>query len=224
MWICEGNIASGKSSFLRELSSQTEHFDVICEPVEDFEKFQKHNPLFLAYEEPHANAAISQLHIINCIHRHLYNRLSGNSQRELISERSLYSPLVFNSAYQHLGIISSFATAFLGEEVRRRAALTEKALRIQYDGVIYLHTEVGVCHQRISKRNRLNEPVKITIAYLESLERSYRLHVDSWRRKLGADRVLILQTDGCTTKELVHAFSSWVGGLALAVDRSPEPI
>ena len=129
MWIWKGLVASGKTSFLTELSRHTNNFDVLYECVPDFCKFGNFNPLHEAYADPVLNAAIAQLHILDCIHKQLYN-VSPWSFSRLISERSLYSPLVFNAAHRRVGTITAFVEAFISHEVRRRAPDTKVEAKV----------------------------------------------------------------------------------------------
>lgn len=217
MWILDANVAGGKSTFLAELRSRDQRFEPIFENVEEFASFKSFNPLYEAYNCPARAASICQLHILNCIHRQLFEISNSRKYKDkiFISERSLFSPLVFNRAHERCGTISRFVQEFVSEEVSRRASETIKVLDLRYEGVLYLHTEVDVCLERLALRGRYNEKDRITADYLSALEQEYEIHLDSWREQLGNDRVYKLVTAGKSPVELVDEFSQHLGWTGL---------
>ena len=92
-------------------------------------------------------------------------------KKTFISERSLFSPLVFNNAYLHSGIITPFVHRFVSEYVLDRAHETMDDLNIQYTDIIFLHTAAPVCYERVRQRHRSCEVNNITLDYLYVLER-----------------------------------------------------
>ena len=217
LWALEGNVSCGKSTFLEEICRRPEsNFEAIFERVEDFATFKSFNPLYEAYDCPERAASISQLHILNCIHRQLYDIAGTRKQKNktLITERSMYSPLVFNRAHENVGTITPFVEEFVSDKVTQRASETTKALNVKYVGVIYLHTEIGVCLQRIAQRGRYNEKECVTSTFLAALERQYGIHLDTWREELGPRHVHILVTAGKSPSELVDEFLAYIFGLS----------
>jgi len=165
----EGNVGAGKTTLLDELEKDSTDFKIVREPVESFIKFGKHNPLQLQYTTPLANAAIVQLHVIQCLEQFWKSTLSGvTSKTIIISERSMYSPLLFTKALKRKGFLSDFSSDFIEEEVFKAM----KRLNVPVlgaDKLFYLKTPTEVCLERIRKRNRLEER-RCDATYLHHVE------------------------------------------------------
>ena len=136
-------------------------------------------------------------------------------KKTFISERSLFSPLVFNNAYLHSGIITPFVHRFVSEYVLDRAHETMDDLNIQYTDIIFLHTAAPVCYERVRQRHRSCEVNNITLDYLYVLEREYARHMDWWQEKLGPDHVFKINSTAKSPAELTEEFKA-LSGLGLS--------
>jgi deoxyadenosine/deoxycytidine kinase len=214
LFIIDGQIASGKSSLLRNLDEFVKNhphlpYNVISvnECLEKYENFKGHNPLSLAYHDPARNAAVNQLYIIEIINKHLqdtlYDKLhfvrrkdhyDDKKEHIVVVDRSLYSPLVFSRLLFKDGIISEFVYDFL------RTKSTEEALKTMCEyglnpvGVLLLYAGAEECLQRIKKRGRTYEIEHITADYLRRLEDEYREHAIWWSDRVRNNGVTEIDT------------------------------
>ena len=209
--VIDGNVGAGKSTWLEHISHHSDGDIIpIFECVHEFATFKDYNPLMEAYSDPVRNASITQLHILNCIHEQIH-RIPSSLKKIFISERSLFSPLVFNDTYLHSGIISPFAHHFITDRVLNRADESIHDLNIKYLSIIFLHTEASICYERIHKRQRSSEVNNITLDHLHNLEREYERHMDWWREYLGTGQVFKIDSAAKSLTQLTEELYKCLG-------------
>lgn len=171
----EGNIAAGKSTFLRLLCTVQQEWSLMSEPLRKWQHVHsashQDNLLQLLYDDPARWSYTFQT--LSCMGRFKAQIESPPEhllkQREpvLIFERSVYSDrFVFAKALFELGHLNEIEWtmyqewhSFLLEEFGRRAAL---------DGIIYLRVTPEKCFERLQKRARKEEKT-LTQGYLKKL-------------------------------------------------------
>ena len=123
----EGVVASGKSTTLnwveKLFSDDTHNLTVVREPVEEFDKWSSYKPLSECYRDPRNNAAVAQLHILKQSFNHYVPHLISARKEEtydvVLSERCIFSPLVFTEAYFREQIFLSIHNRLHSEQVGR---------------------------------------------------------------------------------------------------------
>lgn len=166
----EGNIGSGKSTFLENLKkhyNSNDHIVFLREPVDEWEKIKDSNgntmlQKFYADQEKYSfafqmMAYISRLAILR-------DAIKKNKDKDIIiiTERSLYTDkYVFAKMLYDQGKI---------EEVTYQIYLhwfDEFAKDFTIDNVIYVNADPQKCYERIHKRARLGEEI-IPLSYLKN--------------------------------------------------------
>ncbi|XP_069811680.1 deoxyguanosine kinase, mitochondrial-like [Dendropsophus ebraccatus] len=180
----EGNIAAGKSTFLRLLCTAQQEWNLMAEPLRKWQHVHSSshqdvdNLLQLLYDDPARWSYTFQT--LSCMSRFQAQIETPPEhvlkQREPVQifERSVYSDrFVFAKALSELGHLNEMEWAlyqdwhsFLIEEFGKRAAL---------DGIIYLRATPGKCFERLQKRARKEEKA-VTQDYLKKLHDQH----ESW--------------------------------------------
>ena len=182
----EGNIGSGKSSLLRRIDPHLPPgVKILMEPVHMFQHFNNHNPLKLFYQEPKKYAFFTQSHIIDAQQEH-YNKQVQEQQpiKILLSERSLFAPIIFTNTLFKMGWLSQIEREkLLGYSQKTiRTSLEDKPMGADY--IFYIDERPYVCKGRIHQRGREGEEV-ITHSYLTCLEKEYLDYCDAFVKNHG---------------------------------------
>lgn len=163
IFVVEGNIAAGKSTFISKLQSKFVH---VAEPIDDWEKtgiFQLYNT------DPMNNAYKFQTYaFVTRIQAFLraYEQYGPNATYLL--ERSWHSDRLFARANYEAGYFTEMEWKMYNDWCN----LHEKLVPMQVTGFIYLKTSAAVCYDRLHQRHRSTEEL-LKLTYLESLERSH---------------------------------------------------
>jgi deoxyadenosine/deoxycytidine kinase len=196
----EGPIAAGKSTVLQQLSSSfPPNTRVLQEPVADFCSYRDFNPLQLTYENPKENAAMCQMHIISCLER-FYREQQGPSDGELwVTERSLFSPVIFTRALEASGFLSPFSACKILEKAEETLALVNPDHPLGADKIFFIDCPVDVCIERIKQRQRpeeenLHKNYRF-LDYLFRLETLYSKHRDCFAQEKGDRSVCVVNYD-----------------------------
>ncbi|XP_077328265.1 deoxyguanosine kinase, mitochondrial-like [Lithobates pipiens] len=173
----EGNIAVGKSSFLRLLASAYQEWSFVGEPLQKWQHVNSSsshgmdNLLQLMYDNPARWSYTFQT--LSCMTR-FKTQIESFSEQLLkqqepvrIFERSIYSDrFVFAKTLFELGHLNDMEWnmyqewhTFLLQEFGERATL---------DGILYLRATPVTCFERLHKRARKEEE-RVTQQYLEKL-------------------------------------------------------
>lgn len=164
MYIVEGNIGTGKSTFLKLLAQNVPHVAVVYEPRQHWQKDDGVSLLSNFYHDPHRWAyTMETLTMICRVREHLNEQKNRSPYR--VMERSIYSG-------HYCFAQNDFDNGFMNE--------TEWSIYNQWFnflvpnhcqaplGFIYLKTNPAISHERIKKRNRGSE-AGITLGYLQQI-------------------------------------------------------
>ncbi|XP_014664194.1 PREDICTED: thymidine kinase 2, mitochondrial-like [Priapulus caudatus] len=164
----EGNIASGKSTFLNYFNHSPD-IEIRTEPVEKWQNLHGHNLLKLAHEDPtrwssslQTYALLTRLQVYNEPHK----RPITIMERSIFSSRYCIGENLYRS-----GKMPAVEYMVLDEWYQWVVANTE----VHADLIVYLRTRPEVCLVRMHKRNRKEEN-NISLAYLNNL---HELH-ENW--------------------------------------------
>lgn len=165
MYILEGNIGVGKSTFLKLIAKLCPEIDVIQEPKEAWSG-ATHGKSLLSnfYNDPSRWAyTMETLTMKSRVNDHLREQANNNPNR--IMERSVYSGhycFAKNGADQ--GFLSELEWKLYSQWVD---FLVKGQCKIPR-GFVYLKAEPDICLTRIYKRNRLGEE-NIPLNYLQQI-------------------------------------------------------
>lgn len=164
MYILEGNIGAGKSTFLKLLAHNMPDISVGFEPLHNWQsKVHGQSLLSNFYEKPQRWAYSLETFAMICrVFEHLKDQ---EFSHDIIIERSIYSGhYVFAVNGYQQGFMSDLEWHLYNQWFD--ALVSTKCKSPQ--GFIYLRVEPEIAYKRIKKRNRLAEK-KITLAYLKQI-------------------------------------------------------
>jgi deoxyadenosine/deoxycytidine kinase len=169
MYFVEGNIGSGKSTFLKKLSTE---FKVVQEPVDEWSKMKNassgKNILEEFYEDPKRNAYLFQ----SIAFRSRVKNITDIDADNVIVERSIYTDrMVFAEVCKEDGNINEIES----NDYTEWFDFVVKHIGFKPKGFIYLRTDPEKSHERITKRNRSGES-NISLEYLRKLHHRH----DKW--------------------------------------------
>ena len=174
----EGNIGSGKSTFIAKLKSKVKHINgipvvYVPEPVEEWESIKSidgKNMIELFYSDPKQYAFTFQMMAYITRLAYLKREMKKYPDCILISERSLladyhvFARMLYNSkdiSQEEYQIYVSWFNEFLEDVVM--------------SGIIYLKTDPKVCFERCTSRARKGENT-ISLEYLTTCSNMH----DTW--------------------------------------------
>ncbi len=167
MYFVEGNIGSGKSTFLKKLSTE---FKVVQEPVDEWSKMRNANGKNILeefYEDPERNAYLFQ----SIAFRSRVKNITGLNESAIV-ERSIYTDrMVFAEVCKEDGNINEIEW----NDYTEWFDFVVKHIGFKPKGFIYLRTDPEKSYERINKRNRSGES-NISIDYLKKLHTRH----DKW--------------------------------------------
>lgn len=193
--LIEGNIGSGKSTFLEHF----EKFEEICaipEPVEKWMDYGGVNLLEGLYTDPKKWAVPFQSYVLTTM---LDSHYRTTSKPVKMMERSLYSGrYCFIPQLHKQGSISAESMDVFDQWFK----FIDENMEVRADLIIYLKASPTVAHQRILKRARSEEEC-VSLEYLENLD---KLH-DAWLMHDRPGRkipVLVLNADKTSDEMMVE--------------------
>lgn len=165
MYILEGNIGAGKSTFLRLIEKHCKDISVVQEPQENWCSPTEGGSLFERfYHEPKRWAYTIETLIMTCrVRDHLQAQVDTNPNR--LMERSVYSG---HYCFAQNGFESGYFTDL---EWYAYSKLLDFMVKEQCRlplGFIYLQTNPETCFERIKIRNRVGEQ-SISLDYLTKI-------------------------------------------------------
>jgi len=179
MYIIEGNIGVGKSTFLNLLKKYVPEIKILTEPVNNWinqifgqsllDNFYK-NPKRWAY-------TLENLAMIYRVKDHLEQQCK--KETNVVMERSIYSG---HYCFAINGYHNKFFTDIEWNIYNKWANFLLKSCKPP-NGFIYLKATPDTCFSRIKKRNRISEK-SITLSYVKE--------IDSWHDKFLIKREGIL--------------------------------
>lgn len=174
MYILEGNIGVGKSTFLKLLKKHCPHIDVLTEPVEDWSQENFGQSLLSNFYQDISRWAytLETLTMVCRAEDHIREQNHENPYRVL--ERSIYSG---HYCFARNCFEGGHLTAVEWEVYNKLANIIVQRNCKPPLGFIYLKAEPTTCFERVQKRNRPSE---------KSLTMEYIIEIDKWH-----DRFLI---------------------------------
>lgn len=182
MYFVEGNIGSGKSTFLKKLSTE---FKVVQEPVDEWSKMKNassgKNILEEFYEDPERNAYLFQS---IAFRSRVKNITDIDATDVVIVERSIYTDrMVFAEVSREAGNINEIEW----NDYTEWFDFVVEHIGFRPKGFIYLRTDPEKSHERITRRDRSGES-NITLEYLRKLHQRH----DEWLTRDMTAPVLVL--------------------------------
>lgn len=174
----EGNIASGKTTFIKKLMSLMSSTDVceVPEPVEKWRCVGGENLLDLYYSHPERYAYAFQTTAL--VSRHEAVCSAAKKAPLLLAERSPMSYRLFTKNLNKMGLLSDVEW---GAYEQLYYSFTQQIDSLP-DVVIYLRTSPQECLARMTKRGRPEES-NIDLAYLQRLHEKH----EKWLPRIGVD-------------------------------------
>lgn len=210
----EGNIGSGKSSLMRRIQHRLpSNVKLLMEPVHLFSDYKGSNPLKTFYADPKRYGFFLQTHIIDSQLAHFQNKVQQREEDEgkirlLISERNLYSPIIFTHTLFKSECLAPMERDKLIEHSQNVLETTLPNKSMGADYLFYLHLRPTNCKKRIQVRGREGEE-GITTQYLSRLEHEYASYIETFKRTRGATAVRTVEggdTKRWTIEEALLAF------------------
>lgn len=169
MFIVEGNIGAGKSTFLTLLKQHIPAIHVSLEPVHNWQSdVQGQSLLTQFYQEPHRWAYTMETWALACRVRE-HRKDQEYTQAPLVVERSIYSG---HYSFALNGYMNGFMTDM---EWRTYSSFFDMLTRgcKKPEGFIYLHVEPETALARIHRRNRSGES-GIPLSYLQAIDERHQ--------------------------------------------------
>lgn len=169
MYIVEGNIGAGKSTFLTLLAQNAPHVSIALEPLNNWQR-SVHGQSLLAnfYTDPKRWAyTLETLTMLCRVREHIAEQ--NNPHQNRIMERSIYSGhyCFAKNGYEH-NFMSSLEWEMYNHQFNFLIPNTCRAPQ----GFIYLRVRPEVAFERIKKRAR-SEEQSITLEYLKQLHEKH---------------------------------------------------
>lgn len=178
MYIVEGNIGAGKTTFLKLIQERLPEIAVVFEPLHSWHS-QIYGQSILSnfYDDPHRWAYTMETLAMACrVREHLIEQQNPNPFRLL--ERSIYSGhYVFATNDYHEGFLSELEWQVYLQWFN--FLVTGKCMPPQ--GFVYLRTDPEIAYERIKKRDRSAEKT-ISLAYIQKI---HECHEDFLVNKKG---------------------------------------
>lgn len=171
MYIIEGNIGAGKSTFLNLIGQALPYISTTTEPLHNWQK-QVYGQSLLTnfYTAPTRWAyTIETLTMICRFQEHIHEQQKQNPFVISLMERSIYSG---HYCFAKNGYIRGYMNELEWAMYNQWFTLLIPGRCLPPKGFIYLRVDPEIAYQRIKKRNRLAEK-GITLAYLRQIEQRH---------------------------------------------------
>lgn len=170
MYILEGNIGVGKSTFLNKIKENIPKLEVLTEPVNNWANQIFGQSLLENFYKDSSRWAytLENLAMLHRVKDHIEIQKKNNPN--ILMERSIYSG-------HYCFTKNSYQNGYLNEiEWKIYNKWADYLLKScnPPKGFIYLKASPEICMKRIKKRNRISEK-KITLAYIRQ--------IDEWHEK-----------------------------------------
>jgi len=169
MYLVEGNIGAGKSTFLSIIARQLPYASVCMEPREQWQQENGQSILELFYKEPHRWAyTMETLAMIYRVKNHIIEQQHASPFR--VMERSVYSGhYVFAHNDYEQGYLTDLEWQLYLQFFN---FMVPQACRAP-QGFIYLRTDPAVAYERMKVRNRGSEAT-VPLEYLQQIDAKHR--------------------------------------------------
>lgn len=194
MYILEGNIGAGKSTFLKLLAQERPHIHIALEPLDSWHNnIHGQSLLTQFYQDPARWAFTMETFAMTCrVKEHLKEQAITNHHR--LIERSIYSG-------HYVFALNGYATGCMTDlewtlYIQLFNFLIPNKCHVPY-GFVYLQTDPHVTYERIKKRNR-NAEKTISFDYLQQIHECHEqflVHKKNLLPELEKVPVLVLPCD-----------------------------
>ena len=169
MFIVEGNIGAGKSTFLTMVAKAAPHISVVLEPLHNWQRQTQGQSLLLNFmNNPGRWSYTMETLTMMCrVKDHLQEQSNPNPSR--LMERSIYSG---HYCFALTGYESGFMTGVEWQMYHEWFTFLVPTKCRPPQGFIYLKLDPEVAFNRIAKRNREGEQ-KITLDYLKAIDQKH---------------------------------------------------
>lgn len=184
--LIEGNIGSGKTTFLNHFNKFQNDVCLLTEPVEKWRNCNGVNLLELMYKEPHRWAMPFQSYVTLTM---LQSHTLQTDKKVKLMERSLFSArYCFVENLRANNTLHEGMYQILDEWYK----FIEKSIHVQADLIVYLRTSPEIVYERMKKRARSEESC-VPLKYLQEL---HELH-ENWliKERIGP-KIPVLVLDG----------------------------
>lgn len=173
--LIEGNIGSGKTTFIQNLKKLNKDVEIYTEPINQWKNLNSSNPLRIMYENPNRWSLTFQFLVqLTMLEIHKKN----THQPIKIMERSLYSGhYCFVNNFHTTGQINMLEYEILTKWFN--FLQKHEKFNLSADLIIYLKTDPEIAFNRIKKRGT-NEDLLINMKYIKNL---HEMHEDWLIRK-----------------------------------------
>ena len=187
----DGIMGAGKSylfNLLKENFADNKKIGFVEEPVEKFKKYLRYNPLREYYSDPVKNAAACQHYFLNVLGKLYSENLQKNNNMDyLISERNLYSTVIFINAQYERGYPTDFQHDYLTDQVHEKIGETlNKDCGLGCNKLVYVVTDVERYFGRILQRKEGSTMLRLR-DYLHSLQKEYDKYYHIFVEQNGSD-------------------------------------
>ena len=207
----EGNISSGKSTFLNILSKKSgflngKKIKIIREPVDLWMKCYDGHSLFSKFsEDPKRWSYIFQQYVFMTMYLS-YVESINKEYDIIIFERSVHSSKhIFFELFYEMGNIDVVEHGIYVDIFDRVCN------RINIDLYVYLDVNANLCFNRLKKRNRNNEN-NLTVEYLEKIDSAYKKWLNG-NKFIVIDGNVEFENDECI-------IDKWCSIISNAIDES----
>jgi len=169
--LVEGNIGSGKTTFLKHFQKFSDQVSIVMEPVEKWRDLKSHNLLQLMYEDPERWSLCFQTYVQLTM---LQNHTMKSDKSVRMMERSLFSAkYCFAENLRKSGKMPSSEFEVLTKWFE--FILECPSIDLSADLIVYLKTDPEVALRRVKERSRGEEHL-INEDYIKDL---HQLH-EEW--------------------------------------------
>jgi len=185
----EGNIGSGKTTFLNRFYPETDNVDVLPEPVDSWRNVNGHNLLAMMYDDPTRYSLLFQTYVqLTMLQRH--NQPCTKSAK--IMERSL-ARYCFVENLLASGKMSEAEYTVISEWFDYLVSCPQ--LDLDVDLVVYLRTSPEKAYERILARHR-NEEVKIPFEYVRQLHELHEQWLITRTKFQTPSKIIVIDANG----------------------------
>ncbi len=165
MYILEGNIGAGKSTFLNKIKDYIPELEILTEPVNNWTNQIFGQSLLENFYKDTSRWAytLENLAMIHRVKDHI--EIQNSKNENIVIERSIYSG---HYCFSKNSYKNGHLTEIEWEIYSKWADFLLKSCNTP-KGFIYLKADAQTCMTRIKKRNRLSEK-KITLSYVKQIE------------------------------------------------------
>ncbi len=169
MYILEGNIGAGKSTFLRLLSQQMPQVEAVTEPVNNWQStIYGQSLLTNFYKNPKRWAYTLELLTMICrVEEHLKEQKNRDGVK--VAERSIYSGYY---CFAQNSYAQGFMTDLEWQMYQQWFSFLIPNKCLPPKGFIYMKASPEIAYERIKKRNRHAEKT-LSFAYLKQIHRKH---------------------------------------------------